>query len=493
MNLILCTMVRNEEKALPRLIKSCKGVVSHVVVTDTGSTDKTIEVMKAACEEIGVPYELHQDVWSDFGTNRTNNLVHGRESIKNWGLKPEESYLLLLDADMEVPPNVVKPKVFPEIGLLPQHSPGGLTWWNVRIIRGDIEAKYVGRTHEYISHNGSPIRYDWFTINDHCDGGCRADKYERDERLLRLDLKDNPKNGRSMFYLAQTLQSLHRYNEAIEWYDRRDKAGGFEEECWMGRWEASQCCAAMGKIEEANERALAAYASRPQRVEPLAAVASRCADRGQHKRAMALAREGLKIPYPMGETLYCGRGPYTWDCRYAIMVSAYYTGAIEEGLEACEYLHLTPGSPGSRPALLNLPYYCKPIEGERLPIATNVEAGWLPSNPSFMKMEDGWMAIIRTVNYKIRADGSYDYPGIVKTRNFIYHYDRALKPTKPPVELIAPPSVRSDALVTGFEDLRIVSWDGAYLTTIGVRLDATLDNNTPRCGAPSGRSRPVNA
>ena len=41
------------------------------------------------------------------------------------------------------------------------------------------------------------------SIDDRGDGGCKEDKFERDERLLRQGLEEEPNNGRFLFYLAQ--------------------------------------------------------------------------------------------------------------------------------------------------------------------------------------------------------------------------------------------------------------------------------------------------
>jgi hypothetical protein len=45
--LILTTMVREESRTLPRLLRSAAGVVDHVALTDTGSRDDTLAVAEA--------------------------------------------------------------------------------------------------------------------------------------------------------------------------------------------------------------------------------------------------------------------------------------------------------------------------------------------------------------------------------------------------------------------------------------------------------------
>ena len=65
----LCAIVKNEEKTLPRLINSCKGILDYWVIIDTGSTDNTISVVKEQLD--GIPGEILESSWINFGHNRT--------------------------------------------------------------------------------------------------------------------------------------------------------------------------------------------------------------------------------------------------------------------------------------------------------------------------------------------------------------------------------------------------------------------------------------
>jgi tetratricopeptide (TPR) repeat protein len=463
--IILTTMVRNESKALPRLLRSCKGIVDAVALTDTGSTDDTLSVASEVCRELGIGLFVEVDTWSDFGTNRTRNLQHGAHVAYNIGDPLASHHLLLLDADMEVPAGTGKPAALPDIGVLAQ-SDGRSTWWNVRVLRADVamNQRFIGRTHEYVTSPTTPVRSRWFVINDHCDGGCRSDKFQRDEILLRKDLEDNPNNPRAMFYLAQTLHNLGRKEEAIEWYDKRAKFLDFPEEAWVAKNEAARCTTGA----EADVRALEAYFIRPCRAEPLADLATRAANAGKHALALGLASIGKTIPYPADETLYCPEAPYRWAFPYVEMISSYYVGDLKRGQAACEYLHLTPGSPHAQSALDNLPFYAPVLPGIREPLAVTLPDGFNPASPCFYKTSLGWLKLIRGVNYKITTEGGFWIPGEkVVTRNFVIREDGSQ------VELLSPPAPNPAAQITGFEDQRIVDVSGDILMTAGVRCDAS--------------------
>lgn len=45
--LSLCMIVKDEEESLPLCLKSIAGVVDQIVVVDTGSSDKTMDVARS--------------------------------------------------------------------------------------------------------------------------------------------------------------------------------------------------------------------------------------------------------------------------------------------------------------------------------------------------------------------------------------------------------------------------------------------------------------
>ncbi|MGB0563003.1 MAG: glycosyltransferase [Spirulinaceae cyanobacterium] len=94
MKLSLCMIVKDEELLLPQCLDSAKDIVDEIVVLDTGSSDRTVEIAKAAGATVG------QFDWSDdFAAARNAALEH---VTGDW--------VLILDADEELNP-VVAPKL----------------------------------------------------------------------------------------------------------------------------------------------------------------------------------------------------------------------------------------------------------------------------------------------------------------------------------------------------------------------------------------------
>ncbi len=65
-------IVKNEERVLGRCLSSVKRLIDYYVIVDTGSTDKTKEVIAKELE--GIPGEVHDRPWVNFGHNRTEAI-----------------------------------------------------------------------------------------------------------------------------------------------------------------------------------------------------------------------------------------------------------------------------------------------------------------------------------------------------------------------------------------------------------------------------------
>lgn len=86
MTLSVCMIVKNEEKNIKRALNSIKDICDEIIVVDTGSTDKTIEILNIFNAKI-INYEWCNDF------SKARNI-----SIKN----ATSDWILILDADEEI-------------------------------------------------------------------------------------------------------------------------------------------------------------------------------------------------------------------------------------------------------------------------------------------------------------------------------------------------------------------------------------------------------
>jgi tetratricopeptide (TPR) repeat protein len=382
-------IVKNESAVIGRCLAAARGLVDYWVISDTGSTDGTQDLVRTALD--GIPGELHEEPWVDFGHNRSLNLRHARRRA---------DYLLLLDADLELRQDAPLPRLTRDAYLL-RHE--GATEYRIkRLVRGDLPWRYEGVTHEYLTcdRTDDQANLDALVIVDHADGGSKHDKFERDERLLRAELTREPDNARTVFYLAQTLRDMGRTAESVELYERRAAMGGWPEEVYFALLQsgvlragaaASRAAAGDswrnavvpgqgaadgrrdagdggGEVADADGQAssgpgrdgsvdltwpaamdalVRAWDARPQRLEACYELASRLRMAGRHHAAHVFARAGAEAARtgPPDDLLFVQPWVYDYGLLFEFSITAYWTGDFAASLKACDRLLALPGFP----------------------------------------------------------------------------------------------------------------------------------------------------
>lgn len=350
-------IVRDESAILERCLAAAAPHIDAWVIADTGSADRTPDLVRQFFADRGIPGELHRFEFRDFGQARNQALTLARGSPLAF------DYLLFVDADMEL---VVAAPDFRDRLTAHAYSlrqQNQIAYFNTRIVRRDVDARYVGVTHEYIDTGPPPVQLHdaWFI--DHACGANRIGKFERDIRLLTGALADEPDNARYVFYLAQSLRDAGHLHDARAAYTRRAAMGGWEEEVWYAHYQVARLSEALQDPPDTVDAAfLAAYRARPARVEPLLELARRRRLRSDWPQALLYARAARAAPRP-DDRLFLDLGAYDWKPLDEIAISAWYAGARSEGSAAAERLVADRRYPESEhPRILqNLEWYRKPV------------------------------------------------------------------------------------------------------------------------------------
>jgi glycosyltransferase involved in cell wall biosynthesis len=335
----LTMIVKNEEHTLPRLAASLRGQLNRWTIVDTGSSDRTCEV---AQQVFDAPGTLLEEAWRGYGPSR-NVALRAAAGCTDW--------LLTLDADETVEGDVRAALDIAEVDAVEaQQHYGTLSYWLPRLLRADKPWEWRGRAHEHLSlKTGRPrmARTEAFTVRHHADGGNRADKLQRELELLQLDLSDDPGDPRTMFYLGRTYDDLVQPATAAAHYRRRLELGGWEEERWYAQWRLGVCLLRSGAADEGVGVLLGAWDRRPERAEPLWALAEHYRlegrwrlswEAGELARRWTSAQPDGEGAAPTTDRLFVHDDVYRWRLAYERSICAWYLGHVAAGRRLCHYL-----------------------------------------------------------------------------------------------------------------------------------------------------------
>lgn len=363
-------IVKNESAIIERCMESMIKEIDYWVVVDTGSTDGTQDIIRNFMEKHGVPGELIERPWKNFSHNRSEAL----ELAEN-----KADYILFCDADMALHVNDRSWKYY--LGntaayLVDQQAHKDLVYANIRLVngrmKGDQRMRYWGATHEYcdsIEGGASREHFKYITMLDFGDGGAKADKYERDARLLTEQIRELQElenageeerkaawdSGllrhaptlipRCTFYLAQTWRDSDSPEMALAAYIKRTKLDGWAEENWYSRLQIGLLKEELGYPEaEIIQAYLDAYEYRPQRAESLYHLARYLRIKKRYAMAYVYALTAAYTPKTK-DWLFVSSSIYSWKAKDELSVCAYWIGHYKQACQLCDELLSNPDIP----------------------------------------------------------------------------------------------------------------------------------------------------
>jgi glycosyltransferase involved in cell wall biosynthesis/lipoprotein NlpI len=218
----LTMIVKNEAANLARVLESARGIADEVVVVDTGSTDRTVEIAR----EHGA--KVAYFAWIDDFSAARNFAIE--QATGDW--------ILILDGDdvaLESSPGAVRAEVAaqpPGVFFLrvPVRSPradgrGFTLIGSRRLFRRCPQIRWHGAIHEILEHDSRE-----HTELEVASGAMSVDhigymdlkhrraerKHERNLRILRQVLAANPDDARWPYYLAKEHASVGHNATALK-------------------------------------------------------------------------------------------------------------------------------------------------------------------------------------------------------------------------------------------------------------------------------------
>ncbi len=298
---VLTMLVKNEEENVERALASAEGMYDKVLLVDTGSTDKTIDVAGNWLADHDIEHLIYERPWVDFGTNRTELMELGAKMA---------DYMLLMDADEEFTGGPLELPGGAPIGdayLL--HYAGEIDYAQPRLIYRNFPWRWDGTVHAALDSDLNPVVFDLQQpqIIHHGEERHGLEKLKSDKaELLRLiwaeDGKEekDPDLPRWFFLLGKANEGLSEWDDAIRAYEKRLEFGEGGEEEFYSRFRLGVLL-----VERKNDHLngfdhlMTAWVDRPKRIESIRALAH------------YLGVIADDTPYPVGDHVIIHRNLYT--------------------------------------------------------------------------------------------------------------------------------------------------------------------------------------
>lgn len=218
--LSLCMIMKNEEEHLPRCLESVQGVVDEIIIVDTGSTDRSVEI----AESFGATV-LHEEWKGDFAAPRNTSID---AATGDW--------ILVLDADEELVDGKglapflqdkdVEGYCLREVNFIGEEvGIEAVVNSAFRVFRNRPEYRYEGALHEQImgkvDPHGTTTRFLGIEINHYgyLEKTSKArKKTDRNMAIVMEEVKKKPKDSFTLFNAGVEFQRIDDHETALKYF-----------------------------------------------------------------------------------------------------------------------------------------------------------------------------------------------------------------------------------------------------------------------------------
>lgn len=238
MKLSVALIVKNEEYCLDRCLESVKDA-DEIVVVDTGSTDKTIDIAKEYTDKI------YHFAWIDDFAQARNYALS--KCTGNWILTMDADWVLhntIEEVKQAVNGDSVRVKLIA--------SSGGFHFLPVLFKKGLL---YEGKVHEAL------------LCNDTRDSNLEITYYPNKNKLPDRNLKillTMEKTPRVLFYLGKEYLDLGQYENAVKSFDEYLLVGSWLSEKAEAYYYKAKCLWLLSRGSEARESVFEAIKLNPE-------------------------------------------------------------------------------------------------------------------------------------------------------------------------------------------------------------------------------------
>lgn len=251
----LCMIVKNEENTLERCLKSVQDIADEIIVVDTGSTDRTMEIASKFTNKI---YEFS---WiDDFSKARNYSFS-----------KATKDYILWLDADDIILPedkvkfiNIKETLTSDVDAVMMKYNTGfdsqgkvTFSYYRERLSKRSRNFRWREPVHEYLEIGGKIINSDICITHAKQSMVHSNRNLQIYENILASGMK---LSIRGSYYYARELKDNERYKDAAAQFDLFLKSGlGWVEDNISACGELAKCYLLLGEDEKALSAMLQSF------------------------------------------------------------------------------------------------------------------------------------------------------------------------------------------------------------------------------------------
>jgi glycosyltransferase involved in cell wall biosynthesis/predicted SAM-dependent methyltransferase len=339
--LSLALIVKNEEKNLVRVLDSVQGLYDELVIVDTGSTDRTVEIAERYTKNI-----YHFEWVNDFSKARNFSFSKCTQPWVMWldaddALKPEDvrriraefdkvshrqdlSYLLINYNYWVEPPTLSGTVKATQI--------------RERIIRRE-KAHWKGRCHEIIMVDWNQSHaIDGVAVWHLRDEEDRAADSNRNIQLMQLEIEETP-SSRNYLYLGNEYVGCGKTHEAIESYSRSIEISDDINTNFQAAYKIGQCYHGLGDTDNAIIWYKKSLGYLTEYREPILGIASIYMEKEDNAKAIFWLESCLNIEEPKHPVMVVLKDNYTFIPLDMLAKAYFRTHQYEKAIEISERLY----------------------------------------------------------------------------------------------------------------------------------------------------------
>ena len=345
-SICLNMIVKNESHVIKNTLENlCKYInFSYYVISDTGSTDNTIEIIKSFFDNINVKGEIYSDTWKDFGHNRSLALKYAYKKTK---------YLMIFDADDSIHGEFTLPEIM-DHDCYYLNMGSGVKYKRLLIVNNHLNWAFIGVLHEFIICNDkkepSNLHIEGNYYIDSGKTGSRSndpEKYNKDAMILEKAYYEAEKNNdnlkiRYSFYTAQSYRDANNKEKALLWYKKRIDFKDWNQEVYFSHYMIGILYRDLGEIEKALYYWALALDVDEERIECQYEIISHYRKLGEWNLAYNNFKmiENKYIKVNLNDKLFTFYNIYNFLIDYELSIISYHVNKIDEGIKNYKKLFL---------------------------------------------------------------------------------------------------------------------------------------------------------